>query len=433
MLRRLPRIVWLVLLLLMAAKLALLLHLNPELAWNPDEIRNGHIADNVRAGHGFVSYDATRQQLRPDAFHASFPVLVYVAWENLGLPKHYWTLLVYVGTSFLYAVAFLYVYRTLRWLGVSLMFSWLGAGLFALYPSVAYYIGGFFWYENLAMPLLVLVGYKLLRLHDGRPLSWTDAILVAISITLSCLFRSYLLAVYALWLLVLLLVCWRGPAGRRQDAMRLGLLTLLLVSIGYLPVLYKNHKQFGAYILSTQGGFELLHGHNSFTQGRFMYNWDDPAAPFGRWVLAHIPQLPTLNQYQESQARARLAGQWVKQHPEAELRLIGRKLQLFFTPENYNVDTEHNFRWNPLTTLVHACFLLSLLAVVLRLRGLRFQSTDALLLAPVAAILLLSLVFFVGYRWRYFAEPAMLMYPLVVWQRLRQPLAARQTKKDNHF
>ncbi|UOQ73443.1 hypothetical protein [Hymenobacter cellulosilyticus] len=33
---------------------------------------------------------------------------------------------------------------------------------------------------------------------------------------------------------------------------------------------------------------------------------------------------------------------------------------------------------------------------------------------------LLSLVFFVGFRWRYFAEPAFLLYPLIVWQRLRE-------------
>lgn len=433
MLRQLPRLVWFVLLLLMGAKLALLLHLNPELAWNPDEIRNGHIADNVRAGRGFVSYDAVRQQVRPDAFHASFPVFVYVAWENLGLPKHYWTLLAYAGIAFLYALGFLYVSRTLSWLGVSTQVSWLGAVLFAIYPSVAYYIGGFFWYENLAMPLLVLVGYKLLRLYGGRALSWPDAFLIAMSIAISCLFRSYLLAVYALWLGVLMLLCRRGATRRRQDALRAGLLTLLLISVGYLPVLRKNHAQFGAYILSTQAGFELLHGHNPVTQGRFMYDWDEPAAPFGHWVLTHIPQLYALNQYQESQARAHLAIQWVREHPVDELRLIGRKLKLFFTPENYNVDTEHNFQWNPLTMLVHALFLLSLLAVAMRLCGLRFRGTDVLLLTPVAAILLLSLIFFVGYRWRYFAEPAMLMFPLIVGQRLHQAVTKTQTKKDSHF
>ncbi|MCA8832889.1 hypothetical protein [Hymenobacter pini] len=417
MLRSIPRYVWPVAALLLVLRLALNLGLNPGLEWNYDERRNGRIADNYLAGRGYVSLDPERQQLRPDAFHASFPVFVYVGWSRAGLPRHYLTLLVYAAAAGLYLVGGLYVQRTLQYLGLRLEVGWLGALLWAVSPGVVYYIGAFWWFENLALPLLILVVYKLLRLHGGRPLRWPDALLITGAVVLSCLLRGYLLAVYGLLFAVWLGLMTRQPARSRLTAWALSLGLLLALVAAHTPIFLKNHRMFGAYTLSNQAGFELLQGHNGVTQGRFMFDWDDRQGPFDRFVRRHIPQLDSLNQYQESQARARLARQWVAGHPGAEARLMLRKTLLFFSPENFIADAPRT-PWNPFTALTLLAFGMALLLTVVGYRGLRFQSADWLLLTPLVAVWLLSLVFFVGFRWRFFAEPALLLFPLVVVGRL---------------
>jgi hypothetical protein len=416
-LRSIPRYVWPVAALLLVVRLALNLGLNPGLEWNYDERRNGRIADNYLAGRGYVSLDPERKQLRPDAFHASFPVFVYVGWSRAGLPRHYFTLLVYAVAAGLYGVGGLYVQRTLAYFGLAPGPAWLGGLLWALSPGVVYYIGAFWWFENIALPLLILVVYKLLRLHGGRPLRWPDAVLITASVVLSCLLRGYLLAVYGLLVAVFLGLMRREPGPQRVAAWGLGLGLLLALTAAHVPILLKNHRIFGAYVLSNQAGFELLQGHNSVTQGRFMFNWDERQGPFDQFVRRHIPQLDSLNQYQESQARARLARRWVATHPAGELRLWVRKTALFFSPENFIADAPRT-SWNPFTALTILACGAALLLTVLRYRGLRFRPADGLLLTPLVGAWLLSLVFFVGFRWRFFAEPALLLFPLIVAGRL---------------
>ncbi|TGE20654.1 hypothetical protein E5K00_21925 [Hymenobacter aquaticus] len=414
-----PRFIWLVMVVLAVLKLALLLRLNPGLEWNYDERRNGRIADNYLAGRGYVSLDPERQVLRPDSFHASFPVFVYVGWQKAGLPKHYFTLLVFALSVAAYCLGILYVQRTLSYFGVAPPVAWAGALGWAVTPSVVYYIGAYMWYENLTLPLLILVVYKLLRHLGGRPLRWPDALLLAGSVTLSCLLRGYLLAVYGLLFAVWLLLAVRQTRSQLAAAWRAALLTLALLGLAHAPILLKNHRLFGAWTLSNQAGFELLQGHNPVTRGRFMFDWDERTGPFDQFVRAHIPGLDSLNQYQESKARAALAQHWVRANPAAELWLWGRKTALFFAPENFIADAPRT-GYHPVTAAVHLAFLAALLLTVSRYRGLRFRRADVLLLTPLLAVWLLSLVFFVGFRWRYFAEPALLLFPLIVWQRLRR-------------
>ncbi|GGG44012.1 hypothetical protein [Hymenobacter glacieicola] len=431
MLRSIPRFIWPVAVLLLVIRLALNLGLNPGLEWNYDERRNGRIADNYLAGRGYVSLDPERKQLRPDSFHASFPVFVYIGWSKAGLPHHYLTLLVYAAAAGCYLLGGLYVQRTLRYFGLAAGAAWAGAGLWAISPGVVYYVGAFWWFENITLPLLIMVVYKLLRLHGGRPLRWPDAVVITAAVVVSCLLRGYLLAVYGSLFAVFLLLMLRQavPAAARRAAWGLGAAVLLLLVVAHVPVLLKNYRQFGAYTLSNQAGFELLQGHNPVAQGRFMFNWDDRTAPFDQYVRAAIPNLDSLNQYQESRARARLARQWVAAHPLAEVQLWAKKTALFFSPENFVADAPRT-PWNPFTAVVHLAFFTALALTLFHYRGLRFESRDLLLLLPLLATWIISLVFFVGFRWRFFAEPALLLFPLIVGHRLRQRLALLPPKNS---
>ncbi|UOQ73442.1 hypothetical protein [Hymenobacter cellulosilyticus] len=112
-----------------------------------------------------------------------------------------------------------------------------------------------------------------------------------------------------------------------------------------------------------------------------MFDWDERTGPFDQFVRAHIPNLDSLNQYQESKARAALAGSWVRANPAAEAQLILRKTALFLAPENFIADAPRT-GYHPLTAAVHLAFLAALLLTAVRYRGLRFRSADVLLLTP---------------------------------------------------
>ena len=72
--------------------------------------------------------------------------------------------------------------------------------------------------------------------------------------------------------------------------------------------------------------------------------------------------------------------------------------------------------WIATNKYIHSfhCFLaihfFFLVGVSLKFVRRSFTQFDAILLAPVLASLVLTLVFFMGARWRYYAEPFMVIY-----------------------
>lgn len=381
---------------------------------NPDEFGNYHIARSWVQGLGYTRFDPVTQTQKPLAFYATFPVWVYAFFLKAGLNIAWWVLLVHLLSLGAYVLATWYFYRTLSLFISSEKLRFWGTLLFAAYPPTLFYIGSIFWYENLTMPVLVYVMYHLLRLLQGSPLERRHLLLIPLLVSLSCLFRGQLLFIYFFLFSFLLALGWRQifQRGNRQ-ILTLPLLVAGLLIISHLPILVKNHRMFGGLLLSTQPGFELLQGHNPYADGRWTMAWTDPGEPLYDYAAAHIPGLKYLDQYTESRERARLAVEWIRQHPGQELQLLGRKILLFFRPDNspyFEGNTLPGFnRWNPLNAAVHALFLAALTAALLRPRRFGLQGSERFLLAPVGAVLLLSLIFFVGHRWRFYAEPYMLL------------------------
>ena len=81
-----------------------------------------------------------------------------------------------------------------------------------------------------------------------------------------------------------------------------------------MPALYKNYQIFGKYTLSTQADYNFLLGHNEFARGSWLGNsgfnteWD-------KYIAGQIPGIENMNEYQEAQARKKLAVQWIKDNP----------------------------------------------------------------------------------------------------------------------
>ena len=200
-----------------------------------------------------------------------------------------------------------------------------------------------------------------------------------------------------------------GSGLTSMDNFPVMLFALLLTQV---PAFVKHKHQFGSYILSTQAGFELLQGHNEHARGshfRIPLMKEDGLYAYAR---LHIAGFDTMNQYQESQARASLALEWIKKNPIAELKLNFRKIVIYFLPQNYRVLKTSEW-YNPLNLLVHLGFLAFLMTMFFR----PLQRMDILLIIIPLACLMLTLLFFVVYRVRFYAEPFMIVCTMNVIQR----------------
>ncbi|MGV3589016.1 MAG: hypothetical protein ACO1OF_18575 [Adhaeribacter sp.] len=370
---------------------------------NPDEYPNYHLAENWLQGKSYTRYDPVTQTEKAFAFYATFPVWVYALFLQLHINIAFWVLLVHVVALGLYAVAIFYFYKTLALFITNEKIRFWGAVIYAIYPSTLFYIGSLFWYENITMPLMVIVLYYLVLLLQNQKIPTAITISMPVAVTLSILFRGQLLFIYFLIFSVFLGHFWQRVRHNSPN-WRAGLFicsaTLLLVISSHIPILVKNYRLFGGILLSTQPGFELLQGHNPYADGKWTMAWTDPGEPLYDYTIARVPNLHQLDQYTESRIRAKLALAWIKQNPTEELKLIGQKLKVYFTPDNspfYPGTHTPGYNWlNPINFLVHGLFLIALLFAIFKNKYFGFNATEMFFLTPILASILLCLVFFLA-------------------------------------
>ena len=140
-----------------------------------------------------------------------------------------------------------------------------------------------------------------------------------------------------------------------------------------------------------------------------MGNWTDSSNQLYKYSHSQIKNINELNELEESKARKQLGIKWIKENPIGEIKLIFRKIAIYFLPNNFEVLYGCNFL-NPINLIVHVLFLCFILV---KLYNRTITINELLILSPIAASIILSIVFFVGYRWRYYAEPFMIIF---AWQ-----------------
>ncbi|MFH1479378.1 MAG: hypothetical protein ABIG92_06390 [Candidatus Omnitrophota bacterium] len=344
--------------------------INPNLSWPYDENRSYEIASNYNKGLDYT-YEGKKTSLQN-----TFLVYLYIWIQRIGISKKAWSLFVYAISLFVYAVSLICFYRMLS------RFRFLGTLLYGIYPSLMFYIGTTILYENITTPLMVIIMYCLVKSEK--------LFIVPILILISYFFKYYFIFVYFGVLSVYFFIT------KRKIIPIISIALMLLITI---PVLKKNHDMFGAYMLSTQSGLELLQGHNPLARGSFHGAFKNPNNVFYGYIRKEIPDFDDLNEYEQSIAMEDLAKDWIRKNPLAELRLIIRKLIIYFLPKNFDFLPSH-VQWNPINLIVHLGFLISLI---------RFKK-DWLILTPVICSILMCVMLAVCYRLRYFAEPFMILY-----------------------
>lgn len=380
--------------------------------WGSDENGNYSIAENCNKGIGHVALDKRTGLYKNTTSHTPFAVYIYTLLQNSGISKTAWLIIFWIAAITLYAISLFYFFALTAFFIQRSFLRYAALILYGLFPSVIYYIGALFYYENIALPILIIIIYRLITgLESG--FSPVKTVLIALGITISSLLKVTLIFIYMFVLAVFFVFAlkkYRGQYAKFANMAGVIILSFILLTAAQLPILLKNHAMFGHYILTNQSGFELLQGHNPFARGSWSQSIaEDTNSDFYKWVEGEIPGIRGLNEYEESRTRRALAWKWIRSHPLSEASLAAKKLAIYFLPQNHSSITAFSRFYNPVDLLVYALFIVYLLKRFTVDRKTPLGAAEALVLTPFIASIALSIIFFVVYRCRYYAEPFMII------------------------
>lgn len=229
----------------------------------------------------------------------------------------------------------------------------------------------------------------------GKRAGWKSALILGVTAGLLALTRSECLP---LCLLLLLGMGWRHPSRRAQMACAVGVCCLL-----YAPWLIRNHRDFGAFVLTNTSGTNLFRGQGPVANGG-TYQADGKEIWFTPETRAAIHALPVTTDWEMRQDALlrRAAMDYMRQHPLRPLQLIPNKLFLFLIRDGNHPKGQSVLVWVP-----------GLALLLCALRGYWLLRKDLRFFWPLAAVplfyALIVVVFFSLPRYRMMIDPALMV------------------------
>lgn len=375
-------------------------------ALSGDAIHYEDLAWKIANGWGYTSMDDEPMLYAPRGEPTAFrtpglPLFAAAAYVAVGRrPAVVRTLLVLLnvaGALALFAFALQYGRRAALIAGITWA-AWPGS-------SRTYWSSDAFLAESLAVPLLLLGVWGLTAFASRASL-----LLAGLSIGCALLTRSYLL----FFLPTAVVVTGVMTRGDYRRLWRLGLATGISV-LPLVPWALRNFAVFGEFIpLSTQAGCSLWVGNNRDARGSGDSRWQNS------WRLAALkerePRLVSVAEPEKSRIYLRATRDEIEAGGLAWYAwLIARKGVLFFVP----LDGTYGLLW----WLVPVILLLPFGVITL----LRAPPSDAttLTLAAVLSVLLAVLINYHDSRYRYSAEPFMVLLAAIAFDELVSRLRQR--------
>lgn len=374
----------------------------------------GFVIDIYFDRPAFSSVKLHKTALRPKFLVVSHSVFLtaYCKWQGMPIEKlesapvpyfEYYAWWICVLKNVLLIVALYFFYKVCL-LYFSPLYSLASTILFSLFPSVCFFVGQTNMIDTLVMPLdVIFFSNILIQIKKERPIGIKWSVGVGILFLLLCYIKPHHILLLGFLNLSFVYLFYFD---KKNFGWILPLCLNGVVFLGFLPILYSNYKDFGEVFLSSQSGFNLFHGHNPVARGSWSpHIWSkyyDELYP----LLEANAHLPYLNEKQESDFYGHLAKQWIYSNPLKELELVARKVAMFFLPHNFI-----NWKINLYNLAVYVLFLLGCLRFLIKWK--EQDKTLLILFVPILGVLLMSVMYFVEYRWRYYAEPFMVFFALL--------------------
>lgn len=328
---------------------------------------------------------------------------------------NYYGILLYFITILFFGLSVYFFYQTLLLYEIEKIICQYGTFAYILIPSIFIFVGHMDSWENIALSCEIIFFYFILsewKYGNLKKKLWYH---LAPFLVLISLFRPHLLMTFSA-LCGFIILCFlfkkyfKKISFLRWANIQTAVLSLMLLIIAHIPILIQNKNYFGSYFISTQSKFEFFQGHNPFAKSSWNPNlYTSHTAYFDSVFRAK--NIVSLNEFEEANLYSEMATDWIKKHPLQEFLLDAKKIAGYFIPYNHN-----NNKFNIYTLLLECAFFAFSLVYFIKNIKRKFNDfiLDSLLLIPVIMSILLTVLFFVGYRWRYYAEPFFLIMGLVL-------------------
>lgn len=370
------------------------------LRMNDDEEQNFAIAVNFIKGDNFSIYDNKQNYYRVTSTQHSFPVFVYKFFIENKISFDYFILSFIIINTLLFYFSIIYFYK------LSLIFldrplSKMSTLIYCLYPSVLFYIGPLIFYENIVLSLLIISSYFFIKNNN-----YYNFILIIPMAIVSLLFRFQTIFIWILFFTFF--TFFEFYKFKKIKNFIPIFLFIFLTFFSLKPILEKNNNLFGEYVISTHTGFMFFNGANKLARG----SWDglgNSRVEIKKKVNNNLNELDRGRFYLSEGLN------WIKENPIDYLILQVRKSIIYFLPQNLSI-LPYNRIYNPINLLVHFGFIFFAISMILKKN---IHQKNLIILSPILGSLIISLIFFIGYRWRYYAEPFMILTAIIFFSQFK--------------
>ena len=129
---------------------------------NDDEEQNYAIAVNFLNGNNYSIFDKEKKNYRYTSHQHTFQVFIYKYFINKKINFDYFIFLFIFINLILFFLSVICFYR-LSMVFLNEYFSKISSLLYCLYPSIFFYIGPLFFYENLVLSMIVIASYLFIK------------------------------------------------------------------------------------------------------------------------------------------------------------------------------------------------------------------------------------------------------------------------------
>ncbi len=290
-------------------------------------------------------------------------------------------------------------------------------GFYLTFPSTLIYMGCIPLYENICLPFSV-IGISFLLKLIMKQVKNNSLVFLAISLmlTMGVLLRPQSLIPTLMVLLVfgictLLQTKREGIKSNTASWKFVGIFSIVFL-ISQSFIFFTNYKYFNT-IFYTNRADAFMWGHYELAKG----SWDGTVDLKGSEGYIYerkiIPGFDTMSELEQNAAQKNIANNWIKNNFSKELKLLFKKVGIFFMPYNFDY-----LKFNFSMFFIHLGFFMFGFFVIIKRRLLFCNKAILFSLTWVIGVVIVNVLFFVEYRIKYFADPYMLIFSVFIGNKI---------------
>lgn len=306
----------------------------------------------------------------------------------------------------------------------------LTTSFYLIFPSTLIYMGCIPLYENIGLPLSI-IGISFLLKLVLKQVKNNSVFFLAISLmlTIGVLLRPQsliptLMVLFVFGICILIQTKKEGITVNKISWRFIVIFSIVFL-ISQSFIFYTNYKFFNK-VFYTNRADAFMWGHNDLARGSWDGSFDLKGSEGYIYKRKIIPGFDAMSELEQNDAQKNIANNWIKNNFNKELKLQVKKVAIFFMPYNFD-HLEFNFSM----FFVHIGFFLFLLFAVIKRKLILNNKAILFSLLWVIGVIIVNVLFFVEYRIKYFADPYMLIFSVLIGNKIYE-LFEKKIKSSNN-